>query len=298
MPPSINMLTNVQTAEVSLVRRGANNKRFAITKEDPNMKLADLIKKVLETEAEGEADLVTTLKAAGADEETTEVAVANFRLQAGFSDKLSHEEFATVAKAAGFDIAKEKKEEDEEDPKKPGFFRSGKKMPTAKSHAPADMPEEVRKAFEDQNDELETIRKEAADNKAELVALQKESQRKEYIEKCSKNYSHVPGQSVEEMGTMLQKAYEVGDSFGKQLEKQWENTQEALKKSALLQTQGAAHSTHDGASAMGQMETIAKELKVKDPALSHSQALSKAMDSSPELYEQYLAENPAQTGKR
>ena len=48
------MLTSVQTAEVSLVRRGANNKRFALTKEDRTMKFAELLKSVLDTEAEGE----------------------------------------------------------------------------------------------------------------------------------------------------------------------------------------------------------------------------------------------------
>ena len=301
MTKVINMLTNVQTAEVSLVRRGANNKRFALTKsEDPTMKFNELLKTVLATPAEGEAELITTLKAADASEEAIEVAVANFRMQSGFADKISKDEFAAVAKAAGFEVEKAKKKEEDEDGKpfpgaKPPF---GGKKKTAKSHVPADMPEEVRKAFDEQNAEMETVRKEAADAQAEVAKLRKEGELKDFIAKCSEKYSHVPGMSVDEMGTMLQKAYEVSEDFGKQLEKSWGETSEAVEKSVLLQTQGTAHSTHGGSSAWGQMEKIAKELKEADPKLSNSDALAKAIEKNPDLYNQYLEENPAQTGRR
>ena len=66
---SINMLTNLGTKELSLVRRGANNKRFALTKSEDVMPLEELLKSVLETPAEGEDNLVASLKSAGADEE-------------------------------------------------------------------------------------------------------------------------------------------------------------------------------------------------------------------------------------
>lgn len=301
--PVINMLTNVQTAEVSLVRRGANNKRFALTKSEdlmPKNVIAALLTTVLATEAEGEDQLIATLKSANTDDEAIEIAVANFRMQTGFKDKLTKEQFAVVAKAAGLDIGKagHREEDEEEDPKKPGFFRNGKKMPTAKSHTPADMPVEMRKAFDDQSAALEAVRKEAADSKAEVTALRKEGELKGYIAKCVEKYSHVPGESTEDMGDMLQKAYEVSEAFGKRLEAQWEKSQEAIKKSVLLQTQGAAHATQDGSSDWGRTEALAKELKTKDPSLSHMDALSKAMEQKPGVYDGYLSDNPAQTGLR
>ena len=297
----INMLTRLDTREVSLVRRGANNKRFAFTKEH-DMKFEQLLKTVLDTEAEGEETLIATLKSAGASDDSIEVAVANFRLQAGFKDKLSKEEFAVVAKAAGFEVAKAKKKEDEEDEDEDedgGFpFGGKKKKKTDKSHLPADMPVEMRKAFNDQAAEMEVIKKENADNKAELVALQKSSELKEYVTKCATLYAHVPGMSTDEMGDMLQKAYEVSEDFGKRLEKQWKETSGALQKSALFQNQGNAHSSHDGSSAMGKMETIAKEYIAKDPTMSHDVAIGKVMQDHPELYNEYLSENPAQRGNR
>ena len=293
MSKVINMLTNVQTAEVSLVRRGANNKRFALTKEDRSMKFAALLTTVLATEAEGESKLVETLKAAGKDEEAIEVAVANFRIQTGFKDKLSKEELATVTKAAGLEVVVAKADDDEEDPEKPGFFKNGKKMPFKKT-TPVDMPVEMQKTFDDQAAEMAVIKKENADNKAELVALQKESKRKEYVAKCATEFSHVPGMSSDEMGDMLQEAYEVSDNFGKRLEKQWGETSNAIKKSALLSSQGVAHSTHDGSSAWGKMETLAKEYVAKDATLTVDSAMGKVMSEHPELYQEYLAENPAQ----
>lgn len=291
MPSVINMLTNVQTAEVSLVRRGANNKRFALTKEH-TMDFQELLNTVLSTEAEGESTLVETLKSAGADEDSLSVAVANFRLQSGFKDKLSGDHFSAVAKASGFEKAKAKTEDEDDDGKDKFPFK------TKKSHVPADMPVEMRKAFDDQSAALETLRKEALEKDARIEKIEKEAILKEYIAKCETDYAHVPGMTTGEMGTMLQKAYEVSEDFGKQLEKQWSETSVAIKKSALLSTQGAAHSTHDGSSAWGKMESIAKELRKEDPEMSAGKAMDTVMSRHPELYQEYLNENPAQLGKR
>jgi hypothetical protein len=298
MPKVINMLTNVQTAEVSLVRRGANNKRFALTKtKDQTMQISELLKTVLDTEAEGEAKLVETLKAQGSDQDSIDVAVANFRIQSGFKDKLSKEQFEEVAKAAGFEVTKAKKaDDDEEDEGNP--FGGKKKKKTAKSHVPADMPVEMRKAFDEQAAALETLRKESDEKDARIEKIEKESIRKELVAKCASEFSHVPGMNAEEMGTMLQKAYEVSEDFGKQLEGQWAETSVALKKSSLLQTQGTTHSSHDGSSAMGKMEALAKEYIAKDPNMTHDVAIGKVMGDHPELYNEYLNENPAQLGKR
>jgi hypothetical protein len=268
------------------------------------MNFQQLLAKVLQTPAEGEAALIETLKSAGASEDAINVATANLRIQSGFKDKLSDEQFSEVAKAAGITVvdvekAKKKKElgPDDENPFKPGFTMAGKKLKAAKS-MPVDMPEEMRKAFDEQSEALEAVRKENEASAAKIVELEKSAKLKEYVAKCATSYSHVPGMSVEEMGDMLQKAYEVSEDFGKQLEKQWSSSATALKESALLKQQGATHSVHDGASAFGKMEAVAKELRAADPKLTQPQAMSKAMETHPELYAEYLAENPAQRGGR
>lgn len=187
--PVINMLTGVRTDEVSLVRRGANNRRFALTKsEDRDMKFPELLQSVLATKAEGEDELVATLKSADATDEAIEVAVAQYRFQNGFKDKLSPDTFATVAKAAGFEVSKASEEGEEEDPEKPGFLMNGKKMPEKKTD---DMPEETRKAFDEQAATLARLEKEASAKDARIEKIEKEALRKEYVTKCADEFSHV-----------------------------------------------------------------------------------------------------------
>ena len=112
MPKIINMLTDLKTGEVSLVRRGANNKRIALTKSESEMNLEELIKSVLETEAEGEKDLVKSLEARGLKGDALEIAKSNYRMQQGFKDLVTSEELAEVAKAAGVVVkAKDEKQE-------------------------------------------------------------------------------------------------------------------------------------------------------------------------------------------
>lgn len=294
----INMLTGVTTEELSLVRRGANNKRIALTK-DHQMTIAQLLKSVLATEAEGEKELVAKLKKSGANDDAVEIAVANFRMQSGFKDKLSKEQFSEIVKAAGFAKAghddedeedektDHKAEDEEEDPKKPGFLMNGKKM--EKSH----MTSEMKKAFDEQSATIAKLEKSAKESYDKVVKLEKAAELKGHIAKCEKEFPHVPGMTVEAMGEKLQKAFEVSDDFGKQQEKEWATVSAALKNSTLLKTQGHINSD-DGSSAMGRVNKIAKELRSSDSSLTKEQAVAKALDENPELYNEYLSDNPAQ----
>lgn len=282
---TINMLTNLQTAEVSLVRRGANKKRFALTKsEGGEMSFGDVLKNVLETPAEGEDTLVQSLKAAGRDDESIEVARANFRLQNGFRDKLDPEDFGSIAKASGYEVPAKAAVPAEESVKK--------------SHVPAEMPAELQAVWKAQQEEMELLRKANEEASSQIVAIRKEAQRKELVAKCAAEYAHVPGMSSEQMGEMLQKAYEVGEAFGRQLEANWAQTSEALKKSELLRPAGRSGHADSEASALGKLNSIAKQYVAKDAGLTKEKAFALALKKNPGLYEEYLAENPAQTGRR
>lgn len=301
MPKQITKLSSMQIQEVSLVRRGANNKRFALTKsEESEMSFHELLKSVLETEAEGESTLVANLKAANANEEAIQCAIANYRLQNGFRDKLSKDAFAVVTKAAGYEIAKAKKMEEEDEEKKPfpGAAPPFKKKKTEKSHVPADMPPEMARVFKAQQDEYAALRKEHDELVVKTEQERKERVRKEYIAKCAKEYSFVPGMSAEEMGDMLEKAYEASEEFGQNLEKQWAQTHAAIRKSQLMVNQGIAMTNSGGGSAWSKIQSLAKELVQKsDVGLSEAKALDQVMKSHPELYQEYLDENPAQRAK-
>ena len=70
----------------------------------------------------------------------------------------------------------------------------------------------------------------------------------------------------------------------------------ALKGSDLLKAQGIASSS-DGSLATGKVDAIAKELRKDDPKLTKEQAIAKAWDENPDLYTEYLADNPSQTAR-
>lgn len=293
------MLTQLQTGELSLVRRGANNKRIAITKSEEDMTFDELLKSVLETEAEGESELLKTLKASGADADALEVAKANYRMQHGFKDKLSVEQLGEVAKAAGY-VVKEEDDDDDEDKDKPAFLRGKKKKKdkAKKSHVPADMPPEMAAIFKTQQDEMADLRKSNDEQGNELSVMKKETLRKEYVQKCATEFPFVPGMNPDQMGEMLQKAYEVGDEFGKQLEGQWKSTSEAIKDSSLMDTHGRlVINGGSGGAPTDKLNTIAKGIAEKKK-ISFAKAYTEAMDENPELYQEYLSDNPAQTGRR
>lgn len=286
------MLTQLQTGEISLVRRGANDKRIALTKSEDDMPLEELLKSVLETEAEGEQALIESLKAAKIDDEAIEIAKANYRMQHGFKDKLSEDALAVVVKAAGYWT--KARDDDDDDKPFPGAkppFGGKKKTKDKKSHVPADMPAEMAAIFKTQQEELSVVKKQLDDERRERV-------RKEYVVKCADEYSYVPGMSSEQMGEMLQKAYEVGDDFGKQLEGQWATTSAAVKKSSLMDASGRLVTNGGGGGGpIDKLNAIAKEKATKEK-ISFAKAFDQALVENKPLYDEYLSDNPAQTGHR
>ena len=300
---SINMLAGLSTGEISLVLRGANNKRNALVKsQEDAMKFAEMLKSVLATEAEGEAKFVETLK--GADENTISAAVAHYRMQHGFKDLVSKDMFAEVAKANGYELAKAAKakadheddDEENENPFAPKDKKKKKDKTTKTAPVVEDLPENVQALFKAQSSQIEALEKSSEKDREDLRKERTKRIRKEYVHKCEKEYSHVPGMSADEMADMLLKSYAVSKEFGEGVEKQWKQTNEAVAKSNLLVAQGVI-ATNDGSSgAWAKMNAIAKSMVDAKPGLSKSAAITAAIEANPQLYVDYLEENPAQRG--
>lgn len=283
MPKTIRMLSALTTAELSLVKRGANARRFAVTKGMDDMDFNEILQSVLATEAEGEKGLLQTLKSAGLDEDAMQVAVAQYRLQHGFKDKLTADAFSSVAKAAGYELTKKA----ETPPPKP------------RSTTPADMPPELEAVWKSQQEAINNANERADKLERQLDVVRKDAQRKDYVVKCEREYSHVPGMSAEQMADMLIKAEAVSKEFAESLEKQWKETSEAVKKSVLLGSSGSATPSPTGGDAWSAMQSKARELVQKsDGSLTAAKALDRVMSENPELYQAYLNDNPAQLGKR
>lgn len=293
----INMLTGVGTSELSLVPNGANDKRFALTKEKL-MEFNELLKSVLETEAEGEPAFVASMQKAGISEETQQAAVAQFRLANGFADVVSKETYAVIAKAAGLEVEKAL-----HDPEEDARRKKAKAEADAKAKAKADDDDPgsgnpfgkeaaaLRKEYDEKLAKADEAREKL---EKQMADMQRTALRKELVIECEKEFAHVPGKSFDEMADMLLEARGVSESFEKSLREQWAATAETVKKSAMFATAGVT-SRGGGSSAETALEQIAKELVKADPKLSYAKAYDRIIVEHPELYQQYLAENPAQT---
>ena len=291
MATVLNMLTGVDTREVSLVRRGANNKRFMLSKsKEKDMELNELIEQVLKTAAEGEEGLRERLKEKGASQEEIDLAIANYRMQNGFKDKVSKATMAEVSKAAGM----------VEEPEVPSAPNPGEapaappveeenphdEQPTEETpvEMPADAPEEVKKAWDAQKDAITKMQERIA--KAE--EFEREVVRKEYVAKCAAEYSHLPGMNSEDMGAMLQKAYGVSKEFGEQLEKTWKGAATVVEQAEVLKSVGKPVGPEVG-TAEDKIEQLAKKAS-EDSDVSIQKARAGVYEENPELYEQYLEE--------
>jgi hypothetical protein len=286
MPPRvITMLTGVKTAELSVVPDGANNKRFALSKEH-EMLLSEVLKNLIGTKAEGEDDLKAKLEKAGLSGDALEAAIASYRVQHGYADKLSKESVVAIAKAAGFDLTE--KADDDDD------------TPPPKKKKPDDKPAFLNKEAAEQ---IATMQKSIDEQKAaneqlskELSGVKRGALRKELIVECEKEFAHVPGMSAEEQADTLLKAKDAGGDLEETIRKQWAATSEAISKSDLLRPAGTGGGGGSG-DAAGQLDTLAKELITKDTKLSYAKAYDLAMQQNPSLYKEYLNQNPAQTAR-
>jgi hypothetical protein len=251
-----------------------------------DMDLHEVLQSVLATEAEGEKALTQTLKSAGLDEDGIGVAIAQYRLQHGFKDKVSKDAFAAVAKAAGYGAVK--KAEPPTPPKPP--------EPRGK---PAGMPPEMEAVWKSQQDAISVANERADKMEQRLEQVQKDAQRKDYVAKCEREFAHVPGMTAEQMADMLLQAESVSKEFAASLEKQWKDTAEAVKQSPLLRASGATGPRSTSGDAWSQMQALSKELVRKSAGeLTSAKALDRVMAENPDLYQDYLQQNPAQIGKR
>ena len=293
MPDAINLLSGLSVEELSVVKRGANGKRIAMTK-DYAMEFNETVKNVVETPAEGEAEFLETLKSHKLTEEQQASAVAQFRFSKGFKDKVSDEVHAEVAKAAGYSIAKAKakKEEDEEDEDEdkdlPAFLqgKKGKK---------AEMEEGMKKRFDDQSEELAAMRKsdEAKDKLLKsandrIEKIEKKAERDSLVVRCEKEFPYVPGMTADTQADIL---ISVGDAKSREaIEKSWKASSKAAESNELLKTLGNNDDQDTDGTANERLNKAVAERMTKSADLTYGQALKATMKEMPQLAKEASAE--------
>lgn len=245
---AINVLTNLDTLGVSLVRRGANKRKFAITKSEEVMdeKDIELLSTVLkEAGYDGEEKLAEAIAKQQLGEKEQNAIKGALRILNAFRDNAEIKKLADMLAAAvgypppngGYPAPKMP-----DDAKKPSY-------PTPMAKAIEGLPSEQRAAMEPvlkaiyesvEASAVERIQKaeeRAAKTEEILKAERDERLRKEFVAKAVAEYDKVPGKP-EELGLVLKSLHDVDPGLCKKVEAVLKSTQAVLKESALFVEKG------------------------------------------------------------
>ncbi len=287
-------LSDLQAAEVSLVKRGANQKkRFPMFKEE---QMADdqqeILKAVLETESEGEKELVEYLQVEKASDKGVSAAKSALRILQAFKDEMPGQILAQLAKIAGLEKAQDEKPEDEEDEE-----MTEKKVKKTEEVQP-EVSEEAQKIFKAQAEQIEALQKQ---NEEVTKALTEEKDKREleaWIAKAENELSHYPGKSFEDMGKLLKSLSDANPEMAKEQFDNMKTASDALKESEIFKEIGGRSASKDSKSAWAEIERLADGLVEKSSDINYTKedAVSKVLETErgSKLYQKYLDENPQQ----
>ena len=295
--PKINALAEVETAEVSLVPRGANlRNRFAMLKAEDPMKLEKIMKAILELEAENEAQLDALAKEGQISGKAVEAMKGMLRIAQAFKDELPKDAISMLAKLAQMEEPEDEKEPDEEKPadedKKPAEGELGKEAEMLKSDGTLNLeavPEALRPT-------VELLHKQATDSQKTIVALQKDldGERgaridREMRELVEKEAPHAPGVKKDEVIALLKKADEKDRGTLLDILRA---ASKASEESQLLTQK--AHPGDSGGDAWSKIQEVAKGIVEKsEKPLQMAEAIDRVLQDPrhADLYNQYIAEH-------
>lgn len=295
-------LTEINTIEVSLVTRGANRKRFALRKEE-------FVKKPIKTRKE---EVKKPLD--GLSEVARAAVMRALQALASVRDELPPDLLDVVARELGYGGADEIEIEDAgpddpdreypaPNPEEPPPM-STEKTPTQKTEQTAqlspDAKAQIEKAEKDalaasaQTVELKKQVEASEAKRVELekqIAVEKDARlTRDFIAKAAEKFKHLP-EKADVLGPILKELADKAPEAAAKIEKFLEATNEKLAKVTEL-TKELGHNRDGGEqTAWGKIQKAAEELRKTEVKLSKEQAIQKAMELNPDLYEAYNAES-------
>jgi hypothetical protein len=300
MPKTVMELRDVKTHEVSIVDKGANKKgRFPIFKQESQMD-EEIMKAVLETEVDEENSLADYVTKSELDDKGAMALKAALRILKSFKDKLTPDALNTLATIAGYEEPvskaappKEAKKEDMEEEEEEEALAIKKSLDG--------MPDEVKEHFEAITKAQEEITKAQEDKIVKLEkALKQEQDRREletWVAKAREDLVALPGKTPEEHGEAFKK---MADADPKLAEDQYnilKSAADAVKKSALYSELGGRGQDTTGTAYSKIMKKAEQLIEKSSESMTKEQAFQKALVANPELYNDYMIENPAQGGR-
>lgn len=270
-----------------------------------------ILEAVLTTPAEGEDQLVATLKSEGVDEKAIAARVAQHRLATGYADVLGEPDLKMAGdyrkKLKGM-IDKARKGAMKEDEmksmaemleemleEKSGDNKSAP-APTAKS----DNVEAIVAAVVQQMTPVLKSKDEQIEQLAATVGELVQSHRQDVFTAKAQGYRHVPA-GKDELAQVLKSAHDADPKLGETVETLLKRVNEAMSSSSIFKSTGSTGLVpSDGGDAMSRINALAQQLIQKsEKPLSEAKARAMVLKTAEgaRLYDEYLMENPAQRAK-
>lgn len=301
-------LFDLEALEVSLVPAGVNGRKMLVTKEEQQMD--EILKELLESDLKDEAAMDEKILAMLPEEvkkEAGEVAKiqgtmkATVKLLQGLAKRLPEKDrqkiMGNLGQLTGLSkIGKEDEKTPEQIAKEAAEAEAAKKAaeddkePVKKE---GQMDPEIEKKIEAILKSNEKLESENKGLKEEIAKERNLRVAKEFEDRASKEFSHVG--DAKTVGAVLKEAKEnMSEEAFKQFETVLKSSQTKIEAGNIF---GELGSNQGISSDLESKVKVAKEAVMKeDPKLSAEAAEAKVFEQNPDLYKQYLDENPAQGG--
>lgn len=290
-----NVLTDLDVAEVSLVKKPANKRAFLLFKQldeggeervpDLKEKLIELITSEAPLELEEKLELIEGQE--GLTEECREIVKEVVKVLRAYKADLPEDILEVIAELAELKLPerivdqKPRAEEEEKIEIMAGFPRPIKK---------ADGSFDLSGVPKEQRAIVEALWKQAerADQLAKELREEKELRIRKEFEERAKQFDNLPI-SAEELGRILQAFHEKAKEEYDKIERLLRAVNEALGQSEILKEFGSSYNGSSGG-AWTKIEKLAQGLIQKDANLTKEKAISIVLEANPQLYAEYLAE--------
>ena len=284
MEETVNTLIDLDTLEVSLVDRGANQRVFAIRKAE---QMNDIIKDIIDVPLEQETEVVEALVSKELTDDARHGLIGAMRIVQAYKDEAGMRE-ALVALATLLDF---EKPEEEETPMAQEDVEMEKS--SEDSINMNDIPDEVRAQVENLWKANEEAVKKAAELEEVLKAERDERLTKEFIANAAESYGNIPGHTADELGLMVKSLHTHDEEAAKKIEGLLKTVSQVISKSELFVEAGVTVQDQGVKDPLNQLDSLAQKHRSENPGVSYAKAYDVVMksDEGRKLYTEYVQRN-------
>lgn len=302
---AVTALVGLDTLGVSLVKRGANKKTFAVVKaaEETDMNLTETLKNIVaEGTIEDAAKVEAVAKAEKLTEKGTEALKAVVKMAEAFKDEpgllaaivKSMQDGSSDESVKGKSKKAKGKAQIDDDGEEPGDdpeMESKKALAKSLEAIPAAVRAQLEPILKAQQSQVEAAKAQVAQLQAIVKAETDARMEREWLTKAEKHLTHVPGKKPAELAKVLKGLADVSADVAAQQFELLKAASDAVRKSAMLGEIGRSPAAGGEIDAWGEIQALADQLVQKSTSgLSQAEAIAKAMEMKPELYDRYMAE--------